>query len=289
MSNGKLSLRLLRKIGILKHLNIIVKSSVNNRTVFIPIINEIGLSNYLHLSETWMIKLIQKLIQNSIIDGCFVDVGMNIGQTLIKIKAIDPSIDYIGFEPNPNCVNYLNKLIQVNMFSNTKIIPVALSDKTTVTELTLNNLSEIDDTATIIKNLRPLSSVSRTFHIPTFKFSDIESIIPGKIGLLKIDVEGSELEVLSGFNMRVRKDRPLILIEFLPVYKKENSNRINRQNKIYEILQINGYLIYRILKNKGDIYCLQKIDQIEIHSDLDLCDYLLIPDVLDKKLEKILN
>jgi hypothetical protein len=73
----------------------------------------------------------------------------------------------------------------------------------------------------------------------------------------------------------------LILLEILPAYNKENHERINRQNKIYKLLKTNGYLIYRILKNNGDFNGLQKIDQFEIHSDLDLCDYLLIPDVLN--------
>lgn len=289
MSIGKLYLRFLRKIGILKHLNLKVKTTVNNSQIIIPVINEIGLSNYLYLSEPWMIGLIQKLFTHSIIEGCFVDVGMNIGQTLIKLKAIDPDIDYVGFEPNPNCVIYLDKLIQANNFRNTKIIPVAISDKTALTALTLNNFSEIDDSATIIKGFRQLSHGSRTLQIPAFTYSDIENNIPNKIGLLKIDVEGAELEVLGGFIQRVKKDRSLILIEILPAYKKENQERINRQNKICKLLKTNGYLIYRLLKNNGDVYGLHKMNQFEIHSDLDLCDYLLIPDVLDPKLKYLIN
>ena len=35
----------------------------------------------------------------------FIDVGVNIGQTLLKLKSVSSEIDYIGFEPNPICVN----------------------------------------------------------------------------------------------------------------------------------------------------------------------------------------
>jgi len=284
MSIRKIYFRLLRRIGILKHLNINIKSIVNKRQVLIPVINEKGLSNYLQLSEIWMIDLIQRLYQDSLIEGCFVDVGANIGQTLIKIKSIDPDIHYIGFEPNPNCINYLEKLIQTNNYNNSKIVPVAISDKTAVTELIFVNNSEIDSSASLIKNFRSPSSGTKTLQIPAFKFADIEYLIPDKIGLLKIDVEGAELEVLSSFIKRVTNDRSLILVEILPAYNKGNHSRINRQNKIFELVEKNRYLIYRILKINDDFQHLQKMDQFEIHDDLDLCDYLLIPDILHRTL-----
>ena len=41
----------------------------------------------------------------------FIDVGVNVGQTLLKLKSISSEINYLGFEPNPNCVNYLKNLI----------------------------------------------------------------------------------------------------------------------------------------------------------------------------------
>jgi len=287
MSIRKLFFRSLRRIGILKYLNINIRTTVNNCQVLIPIINEKGLTNYLELSEIWMIDLVQKLFKNSIVDGCFVDVGMNIGQTLIKIKSIDPDIDYIGFEPNPNCVYYLKKLVKANNYLNIKILPIAISDKTEITELFLNNFSEIDSSASMIKDFRSPINGTKTLQIPAFKFADIEYFIPDKIGLLKIDVEGAELEVLNSFIERVTKDRSLILIEILPAYNRENYSRINRQNKIFELIDKNGYLIYRILKNQGDFNGLQKMDQFEIHEDLDSCDYLLIPDILLKKTKNL--
>ncbi len=281
--------RILRRIGILKHFNINIKSKVNNKQVLIPVISEQGLTNYLQLSEIWMIDLIKKLFQNSLVDGCFVDVGMNIGQTLIKIKSIDPDIEYIGFEPNPNCVYYLKKLVQANNYSNTQILPIAISDKTEITELLLNNSSEIDSSASMIKDFRSRTVGTKTLQIPAFEFIDIEYLIPNKIGLLKIDVEGAELEVLNSFIKRVTKDKSLIFIEILPAYRNENHFRINRQNKIFELIEKNKYLIYRIMKNQDGFDGLHKIDQFEIHDDLNLCDYLLIPDVLNKKLRNFMK
>jgi len=49
-----------------------------------------------------MIDLLKKILLLK--DGVFIDIGMNLGQTLIKLKCVDPNIRYFGFEPNPGCV-----------------------------------------------------------------------------------------------------------------------------------------------------------------------------------------
>ena len=46
-------------------------------------------------------------------NGAYLDIGVNIGQTLMKLKSVNPKIEYIGFEPNATCVHYVNKLIDM--------------------------------------------------------------------------------------------------------------------------------------------------------------------------------
>ncbi|MDH8249875.1 FkbM family methyltransferase, partial [Klebsiella pneumoniae] len=49
-----------------------------------------------------------------------------------------------------------------------------------------------------------------------YRFDDIRAALQiGKIGLLKIDVEGAELPVLRGMEASIVKDRPWILCEVL--------------------------------------------------------------------------
>jgi FkbM family methyltransferase len=58
--------------------------------------------------------------------GTFVDVGMNLGQTLLAAKAIDPARHYIGFEPNPHCFAYCEQLTQLNQLPNVSLVPIGL-------------------------------------------------------------------------------------------------------------------------------------------------------------------
>jgi hypothetical protein len=101
----------LYRLGILEKLNLNFTIKVNSVAAAIPIINGLGVGN-LDLTEKWMAELIKRLIQ--IRSGVFVDVGANIGQTLIKLRAVAPDVDYVGFEPNPTCFHYLTKLVERN-------------------------------------------------------------------------------------------------------------------------------------------------------------------------------
>lgn len=50
----------------------------------------------------WKIDLFKRIL--SVKKGDFIDIGVNVGQTLLNINSIDINSGYIGFEPNSNCV-----------------------------------------------------------------------------------------------------------------------------------------------------------------------------------------
>ena len=97
--------RLLKKLGIFERVNLFPSIKYNNTKFIIPIIKTMGRSNlYLNRHEPWMLPLIERLV--SIKPGAFFDVGVNMGQTLLKLKSVAPQIRYFGFEPNPYGVYY---------------------------------------------------------------------------------------------------------------------------------------------------------------------------------------
>jgi hypothetical protein len=76
------------------------------------------------VSESWMLEILKMVFQ--IRQGAFLDVGMNLGQTLIEVKSIDSNKSYVGFEPNPSCIFYVEELVRINKIKNSKVIPVGL-------------------------------------------------------------------------------------------------------------------------------------------------------------------
>jgi len=280
----KIAFRFLRKIGWLKQLRINPKIIVNNIEFTIPVINEVGFENYLSLSEPWMNHILQRLIGNSEYPKMFIDVGVNIGQTLIKVKSVSPTINYVGFEPNPLCVNYVNSLIEVNKFMNTEIIPVGIGDKSTVLKLKLFSDSDVDSAASIIDGFRDESTVIKTINVPIFKYSDIPMDNKLKIGIIKIDVEGAELEVINGFKDRILSDRPVMLVEILPAYQSDNLPRVSRQEKIQKLLHELDYNILQIIKKDNEFISVQRISEFGIHGDLNLCEFILAPSELTENI-----
>ena len=280
----KLFLRFLRKTGVLKFITLIQSVKVGQKTFRVPVINEMGMEDAYSISEPWMYSVIHKLLKLlSHHHPVFLDVGVNLGQTLLKVKAIDFEINYIGFEPNPTCIYYLNELISINKLRRVKILPVALNDQTGLVELNFFTDSPTDSSASIIPGLRT-KSTTRSEYIAAFRFDELAIEENEKIGLIKIDVEGAELQVLLSLQSRLAKDRSVVIIEILPVYNAENSIRLQRQLAIQRILEEIDYSIFRILKNNGELSGVVKLNEFGIHSDLEQCDYLLCPSELDDRL-----
>lgn len=104
----------------------------------------------------------------------------------------------------------------------------------------------------------------------------LDSLI-GKVGVIKIDVEGAEVEVIETLVPVIRRDLPIITVEILPVYSAENIRRIERQTRLQGILRSCGYTLYRIVGKNTATLKLVQINDIEVHSDLELCDYVALP------------
>ncbi len=112
-------LRLLKQTSLLEKLNLTLTFCINSVPFRIPIIRGIGDQNAF-MTEMWMVEVLKRLLPLK--PGTFIDVGANIGQTLLKLRAVSQSTPYLGFEPNPACAAYMQELILANNFEQTLMI-----------------------------------------------------------------------------------------------------------------------------------------------------------------------
>lgn len=261
---------------VLRNFNIVLPKKINGINFKIPIFGGIGVYN-LREHENYLLDLLKLLLKddNQVL---FVDVGVNIGQTLLKVKSINPSINYIGFEPNPTCNYYVEKLISINSLNNTRLMPFGVSSKNGVEILNFYNDLPDDSSASMISDFRENEVISKSF-VPTLSVSQISNEISfDNMKVLKVDVEGMELEVIKSFKEEIRRNKPFILLEILPVYDKDkNINRYERQEDLFIILNDLEYTMFRIIKSNQGLDRLKEIVTIEVHSNLELCDYIFIP------------
>ena len=239
--------------------------------------------NITALRPDWMTFLLKKLSSFQSEDECFFDVGANLGQTLINYRTAEATKNYLGFEPDPYCIVYLKRLIELNKMTNTSIAPVGLSESERL--LKLYSSSPTDSGASLRSNLRPARKLYSSI-VPTFKLDNVVRQLESKpVSLLKIDVEGWELEVLKGMPDIFQSERPIIICEIIfrdveaPLKEHQQRNR-----EILDILAKYKYYIFQLIKTP-DLKEIQGIKEIKEFSDevwtvdnKHLCDYLFVPD-----------
>jgi len=263
----------LQKIGLLQYFNFTVKKKAGAKKLTIPVINGIGYYNLVS-TESWFEELLPRIINKK--KGIFLDVGVNLGQTIVKLEALDPEIAYIGFEPNPVCYNYSRKLVQKNNLTNKIIYPLGLSDKTDVVKLFGNN--EIASGATIIPDFRTGAEFHKVVQIvPVMRGDEVlDGSVQKAVGLIKVDVEGAELEVLKGLEKVLLFSKPNLVVEILPVYTLASENGIKRKQRQDELLAYLKKLGYNLfLINEQDASLIQ-LNDIEVHGDMGRTNYLFV-------------
>ena len=222
---------LARKMGFrkraswyLRKINYTRRIRINGVRIRIPTIHGVACRE----SEPWMVDLLEATLRRR--SGAFLDVGVNVGQTLIKVKALDPGRVYIGLEPNPACVFYAQHLIKANAFEHCTLLPVGLFTHDGILALDLFADDLTNSSASLIGDFRQKKTVQSRVFVPVFRFDHLAKIIGDKpIGIVKIDVEGAELEVVKSLLELIERDWPTLLIEILPVYSEDNAFRKDRQ------------------------------------------------------------
>jgi len=246
------------------------------------------------VEEPFMLKLLKMVFELK--KGAFLDVGVNLGQTLIMAKSIDHDRFYVGFEPNPSCCFYVAELIRINRFEDVLLIPVGLFNRDSIMQLSLYDDDITNSGGSVIKDYWSYKkwTVKRSMQVPLFTITTIRNSIDlPPFDVIKIDVEGAELEVLNSLQNEIELNKPIIIIEILSAYSKENEIRYERQLQIKKFIERIDYRIIRIITNqKEDLVGLQKIDGFDVNANPNHSNYILyhfkFESAIDQKFENIL-
>ncbi len=234
----------------------------------IPVLSGLGLE-HLEAHEPWLSALCPALLRRA---GAVVDVGVNIGQTLLTVKGIDRDRQYIGFEPNPRCCAYVQQLIRANAFDACTLVPAGLAARAGVARLMLS--TDADSAATIVPGFRAASHHAREQTVVVVNGDEaLAAVDAGAIAAIKIDVEGAELEALRGLEGTLARHRPVVVCEILPVYDVDTAVgrfRLERQRAVEALLGRLGYQMFRI----GADGTVSALAAIEPHADLARTNYL---------------
>lgn len=188
--------------------------------------------------------------------GAFIDVGTNVGQTLVKLLATQPDRRYIGFEPQVSCCFYIEQFLRANGIESAHIIPVGLGEANGF--LTLNSSADADEMASMDGESAGTDGSARySKPLPVMRGDEaLEMLGLAEIAIIKIDVEGAELRVLRGLEGTLREKAPALLFEVLPAFEGKEEPRMlepklvnlrrERADAIFELLSRLGYSVLQI-------------------------------------------
>jgi FkbM family methyltransferase len=193
------------------------------------------------------IKIIKFLIKNFKENDIFYDVGANYGFYTCLAQEFIINGEIHAFEPNPKIFRLLKENSRLDIFKNTFLNEIALSDKIGETEFYDREIIRHSGDSSLIK--LPHFEKYRIINVKTTTLDEyILNHRPPTI--IKIDVEGGEPLVLKGASSLLQKYGPTIIMEFGP-------DDLHREAA--SILLNNGYKVFR-LDNDGNLVSVNEVD-----------------------------
>jgi FkbM family methyltransferase len=173
---------------------------------------DLGFACHLMLDGFWEMWLTQFLARRVEKGMTIVDVGANFGYyTLLFGEGVGERGRVLAVEPNPMAIKLLERTVNLNGFSTrTEVIPKALGEREG-TGILFSPLGEPKN-ASIVQADQP-GGICHDVQITSLD-ELVEERKVGRVDLVKIDAEGSEVRIVSGMQRLIERDKPAIVLEY---------------------------------------------------------------------------
>ncbi len=180
----------------------------------------------------------------------FFDIGSNTG-SFIFLPLLNSSIKCFAFEPNPKAYDALCENIKLNGLEN-NVSPNNIGIWNEAKELELkipvdttdSGLATFgNDPTRFMYDNKPGEYTTHTVQCKTIDELFVELGLES-LDVIKIDTEGSELNILKGGEKTIREFKPAILLEF----DNKNTTQFGyMRDDIVELLRSYGYSTFKLL------------------------------------------
>ena len=188
-----------------------------HRLLFMVSLRGLGILNWKSARQSGETNFVTSILPQIDEEGMAVlDVGANEGDFIAAVVGHSKHLKILGIEPHPSTFARLKRRFQ------------SLSDRVSVlnigagnieTTMSLYDYSDGDGTGhasllkDVIEGIR--HGVSTSWEVPIRRLDDVIATRQAEIALIKIDVEGFELDVLRGLENTIKSQRvKFIVIEF---------------------------------------------------------------------------
>ncbi len=183
---------------------------------------------YFGIDEPRVAALTRTLVRpNSVI----YDIGAHIGYTTVIFAHYLKNTGQVhAFEILPSTSGLLRRTVEANGFKNVVIHNVGLGDR----EMTLNLPRGNTSMTKVDAELRTGEALEVCRVVPLDTY--VQQNMLSAPSLIKVDIEGAEIDFLAGADQLISRYRPTMIIEF-------HSSRLFKKG--FEILNARGYKLAR--------------------------------------------
>lgn len=140
-----------------------------------------------------------------------VDVGANIGYNAVHAaRRVGPRGRVVAIEPAPDNVAVLERNVAAARLSNVIVHPVAAGRESGRRKLYLRGETSA------VNSLYPESCYAKVTDVVEVPVAPLDDLVEGMADLVKIDVEGAELEVLEGMTRLLGAPKLSLIVEWHP-------------------------------------------------------------------------
>ncbi|HZF19021.1 MAG TPA: FkbM family methyltransferase [Burkholderiales bacterium] len=166
-----------------------------------------------------------------------IDVGANIGIYALPWAAIKADVTVHCFEPNPAVRRRLVRNVALNrLTARIRLHPEALSDHAGTA-----TLYGSDDMSSLNKGVYIGAAQAVPTEVPLARLDDIVGVEGPPVSLLKVDVQGHELEVLRGADTVISHHRPVLILEHEDNLYLSVGEATQRKTNLAKLLSRLGY------------------------------------------------
>lgn len=182
--------------------------SLNERLIMLAVPSSYYYARRIADEATWgehELHSLDAIVQGG---GTAIDAGANQGVFAFALSTIVDRVE--AFEPNPDCARFAQRMLGARA----RVHEIALSNKTGSADFivpvskegtVLHLGGKLMRAGTQLSNNRRFNVQVRT--LDSYKFENVRAI--------KVDVEGSELQVLEGGQETISRFRPPLIVELL--------------------------------------------------------------------------
>ena len=218
----------------------------------------LGFDNYLFIFSVFVINTLRwnkkerDFIQflNQIPDGTTIlDVGANIGIMTVWLAKKKPAATIIAFEPMPQNIKALKKVLSFYNLKNVKIVEKAVGNQTGNVEMVMPVLDDVkmQGLSHVVHESITEFNDGNAVQVPILKLDECPELNGNikQLSAIKLDVENFEYFVLKGGENLIKRFKPLIYTELW-----ENENR----EKCFSLMQKLGYNVQVFHDNRLENY-----------------------------------